>query len=266
MKILSIDVGIKNLAFCLFENDKINKWDVVNLTQQNERKCCEEVKGIICNKPAKFMKDNKCYCLKHSKKKEFKVPNSKMLPTYINKQNINTLIGLAEEYNLNFTKPIKKKDLIIIINEYICNNYFEPIENKNASKLDLVNIGRNIQHNFDNIFNEEIVSIDKVIIENQISPIANRMKTIQGMISQYFIMRNNNIQIEFISSSNKLKIGNTEKSEKITYSERKKLGIQKCLELINSHNYNEWEMHFKNHSKKDDLADCFLQGIWFISK
>ena len=29
-----------------------------------------------------------------------------------------------------------------------------------------------------------------VIIENQISPIANRMKTIQGMITQYFIMKN----------------------------------------------------------------------------
>ena len=31
--------------------------------------------------------------------------------------------------------------------------------------------------------------IDTVIIENQISPIANRMKTLQGMIAQYFIMK-----------------------------------------------------------------------------
>ena len=40
MKILSIDVGIKNLAFCLFEksNDtqqfKITKWDTVNISEK----------------------------------------------------------------------------------------------------------------------------------------------------------------------------------------------------------------------------------------
>ena len=53
MKILSIDVGIKNLAFCLFENNndidnidninninninnnnfKIKKWDIINISE-----------------------------------------------------------------------------------------------------------------------------------------------------------------------------------------------------------------------------------------
>ena len=39
MKILSIDVGIKNLAFCLFEKPeidqhfKITKWDIVNISE-----------------------------------------------------------------------------------------------------------------------------------------------------------------------------------------------------------------------------------------
>jgi hypothetical protein len=50
-------------------------------------------------------------------------------------------------------------------------------------------------------------------------PIANRMKTLQGMIAQYFIM-NNVINIEFISACNKLKDFNTNKNT--TYSERKK--------------------------------------------
>ena len=42
MRILSIDVGIKNLAFCLFEKTEesshfnINKWDIVNLSQEDE--------------------------------------------------------------------------------------------------------------------------------------------------------------------------------------------------------------------------------------
>ena len=40
MKILSIDVGIKNLAFCLFdksptsEHFKVTKWDIIDLSEQ----------------------------------------------------------------------------------------------------------------------------------------------------------------------------------------------------------------------------------------
>ena len=99
--------------------------------------------------------------------------------------------------------------------------------------------------------------IDKVIIENQISPIANRMKTIQGMIAQYFIMKNNNISIEFVSSVNKLKDTSTvgdkkeEKEDKLKYGDRKKVGIKKCLEIItNEHNYKSWEDFFQNTPKK----------------
>jgi len=49
------------------------------------------------------------------------------------------------------------------------------------------------------------------------------------------------------------------------YSDRKKVGIKKCLEIItNEHNYKTWEDFFSKHSKKDDLADSFLQGVWYI--
>jgi hypothetical protein len=74
MKILSIDVGIKNLAFCLFdksptaEHFKVTKWDTIDISEQENTIICGFVeKNVICNKPAKFKKDDKCYCLKHSK-------------------------------------------------------------------------------------------------------------------------------------------------------------------------------------------------------
>jgi hypothetical protein len=53
---------------------------------------------------------------------------------------------------------------------------------------------------------------------------------------------------------------------KASYSERKKLGIQKCQEFLDQDpGFLEWEPFFKTHKKKDDLADSFLQGIWFIN-
>jgi hypothetical protein len=271
MKILSIDVGIKNLAFCLLENssEKISiiKWDTINLAQQIESKCCEIEKNIKCDKPAKFTKNSKCYCLKHSKKQQFQIPTAQLKPSFINKQKINSLCQIADDYKINYPKPCKKVELLALINEYIYKSCFEPVDNTNASKIDLVTIGRNIQTKFDDILSGNIEDIEKVIIENQISPIANRMKTIQGMIAQYFIMKNNNIQIDFVNASNKLKTASdtTENNGKLKYSDRKKLGIQKSLDFLTTYQFQEWEEFFKKHAKKDDLADSFLQAIWYIN-
>jgi hypothetical protein len=210
--------------------------------------------------------------LKHSKKQEYQIPTSELKSGFINKQKIQSLYEMADKYKINYEKPIKKNELLSLINDYIYNTCFEPVENTNASKIDLVTVGRNLQSKFDTILAEHLSTIDKVIIENQISPIANRMKTIQGMIAQYFIMKNNNISIEFVSSINKLKDTSTvgdskkeEKEDKLKYGDRKKIGIKKCLEIItNEHNYKTWEDFFSKHTKKDDLADSFLQGIWYI--
>ena len=90
------------------------------------------------------------------------------------------------------------------------------------------------------------------------------MKTIQGMIVQYFIMSNLNVEhIEFISASNKLKDCDIKDKEK--YSDRKKLGIAKCLGILtNDFRFNEHIEYFNGNKKKDDLSDSFLQGLWFI--
>ena len=270
MKILSIDVGIKNLAFCLFVQSEdssdyhIAKWDSINLAQQIEAKCCEREKCKDCNKPAKFTKNGKCYCLKHSKKQPFQVPTSDLKTTFINKQKIKGLYDLADKYKIPYETPIKKVDLVELINTYIFNKCFDPVVETNASKIDLITIGRNLKSKLDVILHDHIDTITHVIIENQISPIANRMKTIQGMIAQYFIMKNNHTCIEFVSSANKLK--EIDASMKTSYGERKKQGVQQCLEMISSKQYlSSWESFFKQHTKKDDLADSFLQGMWFIT-
>ena len=276
MKVLSIDVGIKNLAFCLFSlnEDKtyeIENWGVVDLSQKTEiqRKCnCFNEKKPTkkipfppkekCNFQAKWKRENTYYCVKHAKQSPFLIPTNDFKTSYINKQNISSLKKIMDKLEIKYDNlNLKKGDMISFLLNVIREKCLEPIEEVNASKMDLVTIGMNMKIKFNDIFSQ--IKIDKIIIENQISPIANRMKTIQGMISQYFIMvSEHDIEIDFINSTNKLKLG--EFKSNTDYKERKQQSVSLVKEMIKD----KWIDFFNEHNKKDDLADCFLQGIWYI--
>jgi hypothetical protein len=288
MKLLSVDVGIKNLSFCLFDIDegekekgskiRILKWDNIDLSEKTSLTCSELDKaGLICGKPATLCMTNKCFCLKHSKKQPYIRLQPDLKPAFLNKQKVQTLLEIVKKYNIvsNTTATAKKPDLIALINQFVLEKCFTEVCKSNATKIDLVTIGRNLQHKFDELFypissSSAKINIDTIIIENQIGPIANKMKTIQGMLAQYFIMKNNNINIEFISASNKLKEFtpiNTEtgKPEKLDYKQRKQLGVKTSLNFVDTDpRFSEWSDFLHKHSKKDDLSDCFLQGIWYI--
>jgi len=144
----------------------------------------------------------------------------------------------------------------------------KPPKNKTANDTDLVCIGKNMKKLLDEI--PGIADITHVIIENQISTIANRMKTIQGMCAQYFIMKcSQNVVVEFISSINKLKdfkdktvLDNDD--SKAAYKQHKKDGITFCKQFIDTNpQFSQWG-HCLETTKKDDLADSFLQGIWYL--
>ena len=68
MKVLSIDVGIKNLAYILIEHNEndsnynIIDWNVLNLCNFVPN-CCNEK----CKFKAKFGKEDKFFCKKHTK-------------------------------------------------------------------------------------------------------------------------------------------------------------------------------------------------------
>jgi len=276
MRIISIDVGIKNLAFCLFSlnEDKtyeIENWGVVDLSQKTEiqRKCnCFNEKKPTkkipfppkekCNFQAKWKRENTYYCVKHAKQSPFLIPTNEFKTSYINKQNISGLKKIMDKLEIKYDNlNLKKVDMISLLLNAIREKCLDPIEEVNASKMDLVTIGMNMKIKFNDIFSH--IQIDKIIIENQISPIANRMKTIQGMISQYFIMvSEHDIEIDFINSTNKLKLG--EFKSNTDYKERKQQSVSLVKEMIKD----KWIDFFHTHSKKDDLADCFLQGIWYI--
>ena len=131
----------------------------------------------------------------------------------------------------------------------------------NANKANMIDLGKKINLLFEKTFTEKI---DEVIIENQIGPSAIRMKSIQGMITMYFIQRGSNVV--YWNSGNKLRFLKTEKVDtKTTYKERKKLSIL-ITECIIKEKYSNYLELFTKHKKKDDLADCFLQLIDYLVK
>jgi len=268
MNILSIDVGMKNLAVCLFSitdniEYKIKLWDVLNLCEEQNFICGEKnKKGLLCNKNAKFLKNDKFYCKIHAKNKNYKIPPQELNPVKFKKLKVKAVKELAKKYEIEFEKKIKKDDLILKITNYVGAHYFDYISTKKTKDMNLVQYGRNLKKKFNEIFKD--IQIDGVIVENQIGPLAMRMKTLQGMIMQHFIEKNIPL-VEEVSASNKLKefIGN----KKTTYSERKKLSINFTREIISKDNLlSPWLEIFNKHKKKDDLADSFLQGRWYLKK
>jgi hypothetical protein len=94
-----------------------------------------------------------------------------------------------------------------------------------------------------------------VCIENQPE---RRMYAVQAMLQMYFTMRG--IKSSGISATHKLSNIVTIDDSVTSYKGRKKTGITHAYALVPDEN----QAHFSKHPKKDDLADSFLQGLWFL--
>ena len=269
MKLISFDIGIKNMAYCIFDISNnipyISSWDVINLikTQDTKLKCNCSLKksNKICNKNAMYYKDDKYYCKTHSSQSGLKSLNNEIkIPKSIT---IEKLKDMFTKENIEYNEKNKKEINIELLREYYNSNYLKIIKKtktKSSNDYDLIELGKLMKDKFNEI--NDFNNITNVIIENQISPIASRMKTIQGMVAQYFIMRFERINIEFISSSNKLKYFTNDKTD---YKQHKKDSIYFTNILLENNSfYSKYVDDFNESKKKDDLADSFLQGIWYI--
>ena len=136
-------------------------------------------------------------------------------------------------------------------------------KDEKVSKVQNTFIGRSLCDKFDMILPNYNINI--ILIENQIGKNAIKMKTIQGMINKYFIMRDYDIS-NIINYNAIHKLKPFIKSSKTTYNERKKLS-KKVTQCLCEKYYDEKNLNFyKSFKKKDDLADCLLQGIDYIKK
>ena len=304
-KLISFDVGIRNLAYCIFMMDisgsgsgstvSIQDWNVIDISREKEKendsvelKKCSQSKSkkemnVVCLKTAKYCMGSHTFCEKHAKTSGFILPCKEFEKTQIKKLSVDSLNEFIIKWKIDLSRDLGEKknlhkgDKIDIIFKWIEEHVLQKIGNSVSKKkketLDFIQIGRNM---VDHLSNIDLADIDYVIIENQISPIANKMRTIQGMLAQIFILQNVPT-IEFVSSSNKLReyLGESKKEKEKEkdvpavnpdYKQHKKDGIRYTKEWLESR-FITWKPFFDSFPKKqDDLADAFLQGIWYLRK
>ncbi len=267
MHLISFDIGIKNLAYCvfsLFDNQlRIVKWGTANLMpseQQTQTTNCSK-----CAKKACVTHADVPFCKIHAKKTGGIDADS--VPKYRSYKK-DDLVKLLQTNNIQFNMADLKPELLKAADAYYAKNVLHPIKTKpktTANQIHLVTIGTNIKTQMDAVLTG-LPHMDIVILENQISPIAGRMNTIQGMLAQYFVMHGTP-RIEFIASAGKLKdfkqISGTE------YKNHKEDGIQFCRMFLRANiaDFANKETEILDVAiKKDDLADCFLQGVYFLKR
>jgi hypothetical protein len=197
--ILSFDIGIKNLSYCLVKselnNDNINKieiidWDIINILKDNEK-----VKSINIDE-------------------------------------------LSKRLYIKLSEVFKDKEFNIVLLE------------------------------------------NQPVLKNPV------MKSVQMLIYGFFLYQKTNLiknikLIKLINASNKLKIGlllnnefkelkkiidNKDYNTKLKYSINKKKAVDYTLLYLDYLKLNNYKDFFNLHKKKDDLADSFLQSIYYIEK
>ena len=232
MKVLSWDIGLKNLSYCILQdntegtkhNHSIIKWEVINLYPDENKTCDAITKQKICGKKALYV-DDKYYCKVHT-------PTVTKL---INKKNKNPF-----EYATRIKQELDNRPFLCDVDAVI-------IENQPA----LVNpIMKTVQMIIFSYFSFKN-TLDKTLPVHNIN--AKRKEKLPVEDKEW---EGSVFQKEYLERIKK--INNK-------YSQRKFLCYYYATMCLDS--YPEMKNYLLTHTKKDDLTDSFLMCIdWLLKK
>lgn len=254
MKVVSFDIGLRNLSVCVLEGTsrkdiQITHWEIIDVL--GEKAGVGAARCFKCSAAARYehASEGTFACSKHTPKTKQNITK-----TALNKKSI---VEIQEEINrcgLRSGRELtKKSDLVsLLYNHYRQNTWKKCVQSSlSGSVLDLAPA---IASSLDSRTNAW-KGADFVVLENQPE---RRMYAVQAMIHMYFSLRG--FKCSGISASHKLSNIVTIDDAVGTYKGRKKTGIVHAYALVPSQHH----PFFDKHKKKDDLADSFLQGLWCL--
>jgi hypothetical protein len=299
MKILSFDVGIKNLAYCIINKNVDNSfdicdWNIINLEDKKMLCCGKQKNKENCDSHATYFitlnDEIKYYCKTHVKNCQ----KQEIIIRELEKNNNNLCCYLVKNESCN------KKSFSEINNKYYCkthsklqqkklekDNLPKLINRKTSGDMGVDDMASRLFKALDNL--PQLLQVDEVMIENQPVLKNPKMKTQSTFLYSYFCIRGfidkekNNSTINkvcFFLASNKLKI-NKEKSDlilnklkednknekktkidSIIYKNTKKLSEEYVKVLLKD--YPDKLQFLNSNNKKDDLCDSFLQAFYLL--
>jgi hypothetical protein len=237
-KVLSIDVGVKNLAFCLMslkdntpatpgeDNIIIHKWESINLIDEEYPQCKALMKsgkkqGELCNKTSRIKTDeNEYFCSSHNPDKiKYKCQVDTKVKAVLLKDKCVALYRALDKCPELISQPVE------------------------------------------------------IVIEKQMK-INPTMLAMSHLVYSYFIMKGYCVEespiknVHFINAYNKLTVYNGPEIVchlKTEYSKRKWLACRYTEYMLrNDKLHRDYFEQFPK--KKDDLSDCYLQGVWWLTK
>lgn len=225
-KILSWDIGIKNLSFCYMEKNKIIDWGIINL--EDEIPLCQGSfkNGNKCNRKATYIEKKPSienekemtFCKTHS------IKNCKLI-----KKKTYSLLELTKKLVDELDKKFKNIEIDSVL-----------LENQPALK------------------NPKMKSIQMVIFSYfLINGYPERIKNIEMIPAN----KKNKYCSEYCKKNENIELP----SNKSSYQNAKKTAILVCEDIICKDFIENIDI-FKNSKKKDDLSDSFLQGLQYLNK
>ena len=250
MKILSWDVGIYNLSYCILErvDDKISiiDWDIVNLVdnevmKKNRNLVFENIPRKLHEKPQLLDVD----IVVIENQPSLKNPQMKSIQMILYSYFLilGKTIGNGDKSN----GYIDKIDFCSASNKLKIYDGPEIIFEKKVKKEPKKKVSKKKKEGEENIIQD--ITIDPVLeqtIETTVEP------TLEPTIE---------LTIEEPSKTKK-------KASGMKYSDKKKLAIEHAKYFVKKYNNSEGNLNywdfFNGHKKKDDLADSFLQGLYYF--
>lgn len=254
-KVIAFDIGIKNLAFCVLENDK----NVIALDNCNILEPVEHIICSMCHLKASYKVGENVFCKKHIPKTHtiLKELNTKKLPV------IKILKELIIAHNCENLGSTKDKYLESLAKKFAF--HFEQPKQANASKVSLELI-----HDALRKFVQEKWHIfsgcTHVLLENQPAFKNPHMKSVQvllfAVLREQFLQNNQTPDYHLVHAKKKVldaKKGDEGYSERKNKSEeRLKYSFDKGL-VKNDKIYEEWQQS----KKKSDMADALCMCVDF---